>query len=80
LDHALLVVGYNTTADIPYWIVKNSYGTGWGVAGYLYVTIGEVRNGCETLPHFIHMCDRGLLNTDVSTRSLVPTVLFFSEM
>jgi hypothetical protein len=48
LNHALLVVGYNTTADTPYWIVKNSYGTGWGVAGYLYVTMGEV--------HHVELC------------------------
>lgn len=30
--HALLVVGYND--DQQYWIVKNSWGTGWGVGGF----------------------------------------------
>lgn len=30
--HALLVVGYND--DQRYWIVKNSYGTTWGVGGF----------------------------------------------
>lgn len=30
--HALLIVGFND--DERYWIVKNSWGTGWGVGGF----------------------------------------------
>jgi len=55
LDHALLLVGYNTTADTPYWIVKNSYGTDWGVAGYLYVTMGENTCGISEQVSYIQM-------------------------
>jgi Papain family cysteine protease len=33
--HALLVVGFND--DEGYWIVKNSYGTGWGEGGFAKV-------------------------------------------
>lgn len=40
-NHAVLVVGYDTTGDIPYWIVRNSWGTTWGNAGYVYIKIGE---------------------------------------
>nr|BAK55649.1 cathepsin O [Oplegnathus fasciatus] len=39
-NHAVLVVGYNTTGDIPYWIVQNSWGTTWGNEGYVYIKIG----------------------------------------
>lgn len=38
LDHAILAVGYGTTSEgVEYFLVKNSWGTGWGEAGYIRI-------------------------------------------
>ena len=37
LDHAVLMVGYNDLAEIPYFTFKNSWGETWGERGYFRV-------------------------------------------
>lgn len=37
VDHCVQLVGYNTTAPEPYWIVRNSWSASWGVDGYVYL-------------------------------------------
>jgi len=45
LDHGILIVGYGQEIDylgfeINYWWVKNSWGTDWGIDGYLMIIRG----------------------------------------
>jgi cathepsin F len=41
LDHCVQLVGYNKNAKAPYWIVRNSWSTEWGVDGYIYLSMNE---------------------------------------
>lgn len=40
LNHAVVIVGYDLTADIPHYLVRNSWGKDFGENGYLKIAIG----------------------------------------
>jgi cathepsin L len=44
LDHGVLVVGYGTDGSLDYYTVKNSWGTTWGLNGYIKIGKGASYN------------------------------------
>ena len=44
LDHGVLIVGYGEENDVPYWLVKNSWGQDWGLDGYVKILRSEDTN------------------------------------
>jgi len=50
LDHCVQLVGYETQAPTPYWIVRNSWNTAWGIEGYIYLSMKENTCGIANEP------------------------------
>jgi len=48
VDHAVQLVGYGTDGS-DYWLVRNSWGSGWGESGYIRLKrFGEGNEPCGT--------------------------------
>jgi len=41
IDHCVQIVGWSTVQGLNAWLVRNSWGTSWGYAGYLWVAMGQ---------------------------------------
>ena len=51
LDHAVLAVEYGVSIDgHKYLIIKNSWGTSWGMDGYIYFS-ADIDNMCGIAQH-----------------------------
>ena len=46
IDHAIAAVGYGVENGIQYYIVRNSWGTGWGEDGYVRIQTSNGAGVC----------------------------------
>lgn len=46
LDHATLIVGWGSEKGQAYWIMKNSWDSDWGEAGYMRLAIEDGKGVC----------------------------------
>lgn len=50
-DHAVTAVGWGTSGSTQYWIIRNSWGSGWGESGHIRVVInGNCRIQFDSFP------------------------------
>lgn len=45
LDHGVLLIGYGTENMVDYWLLKNSWGSGWGEKGYFKLLRDMTKKG-----------------------------------
>lgn len=50
-NHAVTAVGWGTSGATSYWIVRNSWGAGWGESGHIRIAInGNCRITFDSYP------------------------------
>jgi cathepsin L len=49
-NHAVVAVGWGKGNGIDFWIIRNSWGTGWGISGYIKMQRGVNLCNIEKYP------------------------------
>ena len=52
LDHSVLLVGYGNLNGDGYWLIKNSWSTNYGNAGYMLMSQKDNNCGVMTIPTY----------------------------
>ena len=80
-NHAVLTVGYGADDNIPYWIIKNSWGHLWGDDGYIKIAMNHDRCGLTNGPLLAIKKDSSIAEFPLKTLNKVPrqSITFYSE-
>lgn len=52
-NHCVNIVGYGSHIGIKYWILRNSWGTNWGMEGYMFIQRGVNLCGIEKYVNYV---------------------------
>ena len=55
-DHAIQIIGYDLTGDVPYWRIRNTWGTDWGEDGFVRVLYGNKMCGMSCVAKHLLLC------------------------
>ncbi len=72
--HFVNIVGWGVSGTTPYWICKNSWGTGWGVNGYFYIRRGTNESRIEEQAYWISPQNLSNLTSSTPTGWSYPIV------
>ena len=78
LNHGVLLVGYNTSGSVPYWVIKNSWGTDWGEDGFVRVRKGT--NECLITEYAVSAQVSGKTHAPVTTTTIAPGTMVVEQM
>jgi C1A family cysteine protease len=53
INHAVVIVGWGKLKGVDYWIVRNSWGPGWGANGYILIERGVNKCLIELYPAYV---------------------------
>lgn len=55
INHAAVIVGWGNLNQLDYWIVRNSWGPGWGIRGYFLIQRGVNKCKIESYVSYVQV-------------------------